>query len=245
MTPYSLTDIARYAEGDMTAEEMQSFEQALAADASLQQQLALYHDVHNSLQQHFTKDAGQLQLEGTLQQLRGEFFSQQAKPAKIVSINRTLRYVMGVAAVLLIAIFLWKPWQGDLYEQYSDVEMINPAVRGDNADSLLQQAAIRFNNEEYQAASLLLSEAQQLRPDDSFTGFYYGVTLMHLDQLMPARMVLGDIYDGSSVFKYEAAFYIALTYIKEKDKTAAREWLQKIPADAANYGKAQELLGKL
>jgi tetratricopeptide (TPR) repeat protein len=244
MTPYSLTDIARYAEGDMSAEELQAFEQALAADATLRQQLALYHDVHSSLQQHFTKDAGQLQLEGTLQQMRGEFFTRQTKTAKIVSINRTLRYVMGVAAVLLITLFLWKPWQS-LYDQYSDMQMINPAVRGDNADSLLQQAAIEFNNEEYEDASALLSEAQKLRPDDSFTNFYYGVTLMHLDQLLPARLVLGEIYDGSSVFKYEAAFYIALTYIKEKDKTSAREWLQKIPSDAANHGKAQELLRKL
>ena len=57
MNPYTLDDIARYAEGEMTAEELQAFEQALATDESLRQQLAFYRDVHDSLQQHFTKDA--------------------------------------------------------------------------------------------------------------------------------------------------------------------------------------------
>src|SRR5688500_15179774 len=152
MKTYSLDDIARYAEGEMTAEESQAFEKALAADESLRLQLAFYHDVHNSLQQHFSKDASQLQLEETLQQMRGEYFAKQAKPAKVIAINRYLRYAMGAAAVILIALFLIKPWQS-LYDQYSDVEMINPAERGDNRDSLLQQAAIAFNDEDFTRAA--------------------------------------------------------------------------------------------
>jgi hypothetical protein len=69
MKTYSYNDIARYAENDMTAGERQEFEQAITADASLQQQLALYYEVHSSLQQHFNKDAGQQNLEETLQHL--------------------------------------------------------------------------------------------------------------------------------------------------------------------------------
>ena len=246
MTPYTLDDIARYAEGEMSAEESQAFEQALAADDSLRQQLAFYHDVHHSLQQHFTKDAGQVQLEGTLQQMRGEFFKKESKTAKVVSINRYLRYAMGVAAVLLITLFLWKPWQPSLFEQYSQAEMIDPTSRGDNADSLLKQAAVLFNTKRFQEAATVLQEASALRPDDSFTKFYHALSLIHIDSSMKAMPILTKLYEGESVYKYEAPFYIALGFVKQnRSLDQARVWLQRIHADAANYNKAQELLRKL
>ena len=39
MKTYNYNDIARYAEGEMPAEEKQAFEQALSSDADLQKQL--------------------------------------------------------------------------------------------------------------------------------------------------------------------------------------------------------------
>lgn len=246
MNTYSYTDVARYAENDMTAEERQAFEQALSSDADLQKQLAMYHDVHGSLQQHFTKDARQAQLEDTLQQMRGEFFSKASAPAKVISMKRVLRYAMGVAAVLLIAVFLWKPWQStDLYGDYAQTDMINPAVRGENTDSLLQQAAVAFNAKDFATAEKNLEQVRRSKPDDSFTNFYYGVSLLQNGKVSQARVVLSALANGESTFKYEATFYQALSFLKEGDKTACREWLQKIPADAANYGKARELLDKL
>lgn len=241
MKPYTLDDIARYAEGEMTAEELQAFEQALATNESLRQQLAFYRDVHDSLQQHFTKDAGQAKLEGTLLQMRGEYFN---KMSKVVSINSYLKYAMGAAAVLLITLFLFKPWQS-LYDQYSDVEMTNPAERSDNTDSLLQQAYTDFNSEKYAEAAATLKQASTVNPDDSFTSYYYALASMHAGQVAEAKQTFQKLFDGESVYKYEAAFYMALCFLKEENKPAAREWLQKIPADAANYNKAQELLRKL
>jgi hypothetical protein len=246
MKTYSYTEIARYAEDDMTAEERQEFEQALSTDTALQQQLSLYRDVHGSLQQHFHKDEQQLQLENTLQQMRGEFFSKASTPAKVVPMKRYLRYAMGAAAILLVAVFLWKPWQsGDLYGKYAHVDMINPAVRGENTDSLLQQAAIAFNKEDFSTAEKNLEQVRRIMPDDSFTNFYYGVSLLQNGKLAQSRVVLSALANGESAFKYQAMFYQALTYLKEGNNTACSEWLQKIPADAANYAKAQELLDKL
>jgi predicted Zn-dependent protease len=244
MKTYSLDDIARYAEGEMSAGESQAFEQALTADETLRQQLAFYHDVHNSLQQHFTKDARQAQLEETLQQMRGEYFAKQSKPARVVSINRYLRYVMGAAAVLLITLFLLKPWQS-LYDQYSDVQMVNPAERGENTDSLLQQAYTDFTNKKYTEAAAKLNQVKTARPDDSYSAFYYGIAEMHAGNTAEARQALNALYEGESVYKYEAAFYMAVCFLKEDNKSSAREWLQKIPADAANHSKARELLKKL
>lgn len=246
MKTYSYTDIARYAEDDMNAGERQEFEQALSTDTALQQQLALYRDVHGSLQQHFNKDEGQYQLEETLQEMRDEFFSKASTRSKVVPMGRRLQFAISIAAILVIAIIIWRPWQPeDLYGKYAQLEMINPAERGENTDSLLQQAAIAFNKEDFSTAEKLLEQARRIKPDDSFTNFYYGISLLKNEKPAQARVVLSAVANGESAFKYHATFYQALTFLKEGNKTACREWLQKIPADAPYYAKVQELLNKL
>jgi tetratricopeptide (TPR) repeat protein len=245
MKTYDINDIARYAEGELPAEERQAFEQALAADNNLQQQLALYREVHASLQQHFTTDAQQDQLKGTLLDMRKEFFPAAAKPAKIVSINRTLRYAVGIAAIFIITLFIWQPWQPSLFARYAETNMVNPAERGNDTDTLLQQAAVAFNQKEFAKAARLLEPVVRQDSTNSFANFYYGVVLLQTQQPVKARDYFTNLFAGESVFKYEAAFYNALTYLKEDNKTACKEWLQKIPADAGNYKKAQTLLQKL
>lgn len=245
MTPYSFDDIARYAENEMSPAEREAFEQALAADETLRQQLAFYKDVHSSLQQHFTKNEGQKNLEETLQQLRGEYFAKQNKPAKVIAINRYLRYAMGAAAVLLVTIFLWRPWVS-LYDQYKEITMVDPTVRGDNADSLLREAAVLFNDEQFDEAAVLLGQVRGQRPDDSFTAFYYALALLHTDKDKESLEIFTNLYQSETIYKYEAAFYAALYYVKgRKSFVQARAWLQRIPPDAPNYNRAQALLRKL
>jgi predicted Zn-dependent protease len=245
MNTYSFDDIARYAEGEMGAEERFNFEKALADDASLQQQLALYREVHVSLQQHFTNDVEQQPLLHTLQDMRGEFFQASAKQAKVVSMKRYLRSAMAVAAIFIAAILIWKPWQTDLYNEYAATEMLAPVERGENMDTLLQNAALAFNKKDFTSAAQLLQVAARKEPENSFVRFYYGVSLMQTGRLAEARNEFNQLFAGESAFKYEAAFYQALTYLKEKNKTACREWLEKIPADAGEFAKAQELLKRL
>jgi tetratricopeptide (TPR) repeat protein len=245
MKTYNFDDIARYAEGDLPEGERQAFEQALADDASLKQQLDLYREVHSSLKQHFHKDEQDQQLHLTLQNMQKEFFPASSTPAKVVSINRTLRYAIGIAAIFIVTLFLWRPWQPGLFTKYADTQMVNQSERGENTDTLLQQAAIAFNKKEYSTASGLLERILQQKPDDSYAGFYYGVTLLQTNKRDSARSYFTKLFAGESVFKYEAAFYQALTYLDEGNKPTCIEWLQRIPADAGIYAKAEELLREL
>src|SRR5688500_7321858 len=101
-------DIAKYADGDMTPDERLAFEAALASDNSLRRQLALYKEVHASMQQQFGVDEQRDQSQATMQSLRGEFFA-TTEPAKVVSLKRYLRGAMAVAAVLIAVIVIWQP----------------------------------------------------------------------------------------------------------------------------------------
>src|SRR5690242_6929129 len=144
----TFNDIAKYAEGDMTADERSAFEAALVSDVTLQQQLALYREVHGSLQQHFNADAQRDQLQSTMQSLRGEFFGEASQPAKVVSIKRWLRSAVAVAAVLIAVVSIWQPWKPGLYKEFAETTMAAPAERGEGKAGLLEKAVTAFNNKE-------------------------------------------------------------------------------------------------
>jgi hypothetical protein len=240
----TFNDIARYAEGEMTAEERSAFEANLASDTTLQQQLALYREAHGSLQQHFSADGQREQLQGTLHSLRGEFFNEASQPAKVVSMKRWLRGAVAVAAVLIAVVFVWQFMQPDLFKKYSEITMA-AAERGGQEDELLMNGVTAFNNKDYTSAANILAQVRQKDTANSFVSFYYGVSLLQTDHIAEARTIFNQLYAGQSAFKFEAAFYQALTFLKEDNKDLCKEWLQKIPADALGYNKAQELLKKL
>jgi predicted Zn-dependent protease len=241
----TFNDIARYAEGEMTADERSAFESTLASDESLRRQLALYQEVHGSLQQHFSADEQRSPLQDTMQSLRGEFFGAASQPAKVISFKRYLRSAVAVAAILIAVIIIWQPWKPGLLKEFSETSMVAPAERGDAGDSLLEQAVDAFNKKDYTRAASLLQQVKQQDTASSFVNFYYGVALLQTDHLPEAREIFNQLYAGQSAFKFDAAFYQALGYLKENNKARCKEWLQKIPADATNYNKAQALLNKL
>lgn len=153
---------------------------------------------------------------------------------------------VAVAALLLISLLVWNPFAPDLYARYAATNMIIPPVaQGSRLDTVLQKATIAFNQQEFTEAAVLLAEVVQKQPANSQALFYFGVSLLHTDQVPRARAVFEKLFTGASAFKYEAAFYEALSYLKEKDEDAAQDWLEKIPPGAPPYNKAQELMRKL
>jgi len=238
-------DIAKYAEGDMNADERSAFEAALASNESLRQQLALYQEVHTSLQQHVSADAQRDQLQHTMQSLRGEFFSAGAKPGKVISMKRYLLGAAAAAAILIAVIMMWPPDKADLYAAFSETSMPPGSERGVAADTMLTRATEAFNKKDYATAIILFQRVKQQDTTDNFVNFYYGVALLQAGHLPEARAVFNQLYAGQSAFVYEAAWYQALGYLKEGNEALCREWLKKIPADVPEYKKAQELLMKL
>lgn len=246
MSQYTFEDIARYAEALMEPAEKLAFESALETDAQLREQLALYRETHRSLEQHFGQDEQAEKLQQTLQGMRSEFFTSQGRvPAKVIPLKKYLRRVVAVAAVAVIALFVWQPWETDLYSEFAATKMVTSVERGGKADTLMQKATSAFNQLDFVTAAVLLQEVVQLEPDNSFAQYYFGVALLQSGKPDPAREVLTKLYEGASAFKYEAAFYMGLSYLRQNDKPTCKTWLERIPADAGNYQKAQSLLNKL
>jgi tetratricopeptide (TPR) repeat protein len=148
----------------------------------------------------------------------------------------------GLAGLLFLS-----PWHKDVYRQFSGTEMIHHNHVNAETDTalLIHKAAIAFNKGHYDKAIVILNQVLQKDSTQPTARYYRGVSLIDEHQPEAARKDLMFVYEGSSSYKYDAAFYIALSYLRERDKQQCMEWLMKIPANAPNYWKVERLREEL
>jgi hypothetical protein len=239
MAAYNNEDIIRYESGDMLPEERLQFDAALQDDPALLAALAQYREVTATLAARLPPDQQREALKATLQQQREGHFSHKGK---VVPIKKYLAAI-GAAAAILAGVFLFRFYSHDTnyMQTYGNIEMQVAAERGNNADSLLQSAALYFNEKAYTKVIPLLDTYLKTDSSSQMALYYRGVAATHTGEVQTGLADLKKVYEGESVFKYDAAFYIALYYAQQQNKKEALQWLKIIPADAAAAAKAAAL----
>ena len=247
MKEFDYDMINRYLDGEMSAGELKAFELQMQQDADLQNEVELTRDVLSTLKIKLHPGENEKALLHSLTEMNAEYFSKKTEQAKIVPLSRS-RWIAAVAAVFVLALLLtiWQPWKKeDLYQQYAAIQMPAIAERGATTDSLLKSAVENFNNKKFAEAIPGFETVLKDSAENSFVQYYYAIALLQNNNIEKARVQLTALYNGGSIFKNDAAFYMALSYLKEKNKPVCKDWLNKIPADAGQHSKVQELLKKL
>ncbi|MGV3765820.1 MAG: hypothetical protein ACO1NW_06815 [Chitinophagaceae bacterium] len=163
-----------------------------------------------------------------------------SKRVRWAAVKRRRYIFAGIASVAIVAvIFLW-PSPGYI-DRWGQMKMENPIERGGGTDTLLLAAAVLFNKTDYDKALPLLDKALMIDSSSQVALFYRGVCLFFTGAASEARTDLQRVYNGSSVFRYEAAFFMALGYADEKNAEKTREWLKKIPPGTPVSERAGEL----
>jgi hypothetical protein len=258
MSAFDYDMITRFLEGGMKTDERRSFELSMEQDADLKKEVELCREMRETLQKELYPDAGEQAFRATLQQVRAEHFrtanpsgtplpSGARQPGKFVLISRSIRWwaPASVAAAAILILVIWQPWTPDLYSRFAETSMPPVAERGGTEDSLLAAATTKFNAREFAASIPDFRQLLSLDSSNSYAQFYYSIALLRTDSLDKSRGILMRLNSGGSLVKYDAAFYLALSYLKERDTARAIHWLQTIPADASSYPRAKELLQKL
>lgn len=239
------TLIEQYLSGELQGAERRQFEERLQEDEALQKQMALYETVEGTLQEHFRGLEEKQDLLGQLQSISGEFFQEEKKSepkGRVVTLRRTLAFAAAIAAAVILLI--WAPWQASLYEQYA----IHPAAaftRMSGGAGELSRAEQAFNNKDYATAALQLEAFLEGEPDDTEARYFLGISYLETGQYDKADRLFRQLLEGNSAYTYEGAWYLALSFLRQGNTTATREYLERIPEGSDRYGKAQELLGKL
>jgi tetratricopeptide (TPR) repeat protein len=244
MNTYDYDMISRYVDGEMTAEEKQAFEQQLMQDAELKKEVELYREVNVALQSQLHPDEGEKALRLTLEDLRQQHF--KTSGAKVIQMRRNRWLAAAAAAAVILAVLIWSPWiQFDLYSQFAQIEMSTMAERGTPADSLKQEVVQKFNNKKFEEAIPMFETILAQDSADAYHRYFYAIALLETDQVEKSRAELTQLYNGTSIYRYDAAYYMALSYLKQKDRTTCTQWLSRIPEDAEIYSRSERLMKKL
>lgn len=244
-----IEQIENYLSGQLSPDELQAFDLRLQNDKAFAEVFAMYKSIESEM--HETED--EKELRKTLSGISQKHFDTDPA-AKIITLKtnrkRWLLYASAAAASIIILLFL-KPWQekvlsnDQLYAQYATVQELPAVVRGANNDSLLLKATTFYNQAKYTAALVLLDSITMQRPSEAQLQLALGICFLETGKYDSAINRFDNLAVHESVYKYDAVEWKGLAYLKQNKTTDCIAALKLIPADAANYTKAKELIEKL
>lgn len=247
MNERDFTLINDYFNGLLSPGDAQAVEARAAADAEFGVEFALRQQM-----EAFPRRAAQRKVfADTLTAVEADFFQEkkmeapESQPTMTARVNR-MRWLAAAASLALVAAAVWfftSPGEPS-YRQYAQHAPLSLTSRG-AADQMAGEAEAAFTKKDYAAALAALDRLLAEQPDNLTAQLYKGICLIELDRAADARAVLEPMASGLSALRSEAVWYVALSYLKEKNTAACRNELSKIPAGDMRYGQAQELLKKL
>ena len=231
----------------LTPSDAQQVRERAATEAVFGQEFALRQEM-----EAFPSRAKRRQgFTDTLVAVETEFFQENtATNTKIGSamtakVNWGRRLAIAASVVLVIgALWFFNKASAPEYRQYAQHDPLSITVRGvtDQDKSVAEKA---FAAKDYPIALAAIERLLSADPGNITAQLYKGICQLELDQPANARGTWAPISSGASALRSEADWYIALSYLKEKNFSACKTALQKIESGADRYKDGQDLLKKL
>ncbi len=238
--------IEKYLAGEMAKKERENFEKAMEENEALAEEVTLVKNMTNGIRLY-----GNTKLKVKLDEIHEKTIkSQPNTQPRSFTVNR----VMAIAATVALLITAYGIWQWNaqiplstqaLYDQYQETYSWDFHQRG-NQESNLGTAYQLYKE---QAFSAFVDEIKQQSIDLSENpplALALGYAFEAIGQGDKARTTY-QIAEKNPLFKQEALWYQALSFLKEDNREATRRKLQLIiSGDGSVYvKKATELLEKL
>lgn len=231
------TTFEAYLDDELSAEERQDFERQLLADPSLKKEFEEYAAMRQRYRHSLANEAADEKLRASLEDLGREFFPPSRQPK---APRRIWLLVTGLAAACVILMMLfYRP--KDLFHQYFQPPLAAFTEKGNGEAGLLQQAERAFNAGDYARAGQYFDAVLTENPGDLQATFYRGLSHLGAGDPAAARGMLEPLALGASAFAEDAQWFLALSYLREKDYAACRSELANIPQNSRWWEKAEAL----
>ena len=236
-----------YFNGLLAPDDARAVEARAASEAGFGEEFALRQEM-----EAFPRRAAQRQaFTDTLTAVGADFFQEKKServknlPPMTAKISR-IRWLAAAASLALVAVAVWfiTSTGSPSYRQFAQHDAPSFTVRG-AADQAASEAETAFNAGNYAAALDALDRLLAEQPGDPTALLYKGICLIELDRTAEARAVLEPMASGSSALRSEAVWYVALSFLKDKNTAACSAELLKIAPGEGRYEQAQTLLKKL
>ncbi|WP_437921646.1 hypothetical protein [Sphingobacterium sp. LRF_L2] len=218
----------------LSAEDQILFDEWWTADPEFREEVQFQKEIADLLSRRLTTDTQPLK--ATLVEAEKAY-----RTTPIVQWKRWVYPLLAVATLALVGRFFFFPSADPLYQL---PEMRSEIVRGHENEyaTRYEEAVKAFNSRHYKESTEILQDLH--RTDSSVVQytFYLGLSLLGEEKTSDATVVLQPLADGTSVFRYESAYYLAIALHQTGQIEEAKKHLATIPKDVQIYTKAQQLL---
>ena len=243
MNEQDISILDDYFNGLLAPDAAQAVEARAAADPVFGQEFELRQQMEALPRRTAARQA----FVGMLAQVGTDYFQEMPENQSSMTAKVTrMRWRAAAASLVLLAVAVWffTTTGSPAYRQYAQHDPPSFTVRG-AADQAATDAEKAFAEKKYAAALSALDRLLAVQPTDPTALLYKGICLIELDRAAEARVILAPMADGNSALRAEARWYVALSFLKEKNKVACRAELGKISPGEMRYEQAQALLEKL
>jgi len=233
-----------YFNGLLSSEEARDVEARAASDPVFMEEFTL----RKEMEAFPRKEAERAAFMATLKTIRAEYLEEKVAetPRIIVARNNVRQWLALAASVTLLAAAIWfftRPGMPN-YEQYAQHTPLSLTVMGET-EQAKTEAETAFNQRDYVKALASLDQVLRTEPDNLKVTYYRGICLLELGRAAEARAVFEPLVTGNSAFQEDAIWYVALSYLQEKNMASCKIELTKIKSGEAHYKEAQEILERL
>ncbi len=239
--------IDRFIAGEMNEDELRWFSKELQFNTELSNELKLDKDLDSIL-----LDEDIVEFRRKLVSVIDE--SKQERTPRIVRFHPQ-KWQLAVAATIAVLMLIggsllftqqrsYTPEK--LFSMYYDSDKTIELTRSGNAN--LVEAVLKFQQKDFQGASLLFAEILDNDPSNMAVWFYNGISYIETDRIDDATMAFKYIVeDKDNLYIEHAEWYLGLCYLKDEQIDSAVEHFRKIAVDPNNYHQkeAERILEKL
>ncbi|WP_299768950.1 hypothetical protein [uncultured Dokdonia sp.] len=257
-------EIEAYIQGIMSQEQLAIFEEKLANDKDLQEDVLLQESLRDSFREDNWATVPNDTTNETLQELktklRDDSYTSISKTIKEVGVDyqqkmlneekkqgKRLYYRMAIAAmvILLCALpFLINSQLHSDYDQYANWDSL-PSLRekGDTQAKIIEGESLYLSGNYEEAIQYLKANIDTSDPYYSYALIYLGASYFQIDKLEEAHQAYDALIATNTLQSSYGYWYKLLMYLKVENTEKTNEMLTLILSnpDHYNYTKAKEI----
>lgn len=230
----------QYLQEEMTVEERKKFEKQVSEDDEVAAEFSAFKEVLAQLDNKFRYDEERKAFSKNLSDISDKYFNKE-RPKWVLM--RPWYFAAAASVAILFGLFFFGYNQNPSFNDYNHPEQAHFTERS-NTNVNLIQAEKAFNDNKFKEA-VPFFEAVLKNNKTAEIQYYYGVSLLQINEYIKAETVFNELKSGTSIYREKSVWNLALIKLKQKDYKACKQILQTISQDFEYYDEVQELLRAL